>query len=630
MNFPDLVHAPYLSYDTETTGFSPAHGDRMYSFTISEPYGADFHYDIRYTPKAIVWLINLMKNYKGIIACHNASFDYRHSAAIGIHLPIQQLRCTMIRQTLINEHEYSFALDNLSKKYCNTHKQGTDLYESLASQFGGRATRSAQILNMQHATPDMPFYHLVVEYGMADTRSTLELYEYQEREIAKQQLEKIHDFEHKLMPHIIRAEQNGIRVDCEKAQRAVVTIAKEIERSESALTELVGFPVNVNAPEDVKRVFDPRWQMGAWWSAQGEPLESTPTGQASMARPVLEKLGHPAAKQILALRSLIKTRDTFLIGHILESEVNGRVYPSINQGKTEGGLGTGTGRLSYSGPAMQQIPSRNLDIARVVKDIFLPEEGHVWVDSDKATFEVRTFAHHCNNPALTKRFTDDPELDFHQLVADLTGLPRKAREVNEPNAKTLDLAMIYAQGDGATAEMMGMDWEWETFTPDDAEIDEDGNPIPVTYKKAGQEARDLIDRYHELIPGIRELGKGCKRTAEQRGYLFTPHGRHLRFPNKRLAYKAIALLCQATAADYNKNNWITINNALDYYSHGAKMLLNTHDSYGISILEEEAAAVMTKVKENVEDTPGLRIPLILEVNRPGNTWWESVDNERWM
>ena len=628
MNFPFLLDIPYLAYDTETTGFSPAHGDRMYSFTISTPV-RDFHYDIRYTPESLPWLIDFMKHYGGTIVCHNASFDYRHSHAVGVRMPLQQMRCTVVRQTLINEPERSYSLDHLSKRHCKTHKIGEDLYKTLAAQFGGRATRSGQILNMQYATPDMTCYPTIVAYGKADTRSTLELYEYQQREIARQGLEKIVEFENKLMPHVIRAEQTGIRVDTDKAQMAVVTIGREIDRAQITLNELVGFSVNVNAPEDAKRVFDPRWREGAWWSAQGEPLESTPGGQASMAAPVLEKLGHPAAKQILSLRSLIKTRDTFLFGHILESEVNGRVYPTINQAKTEFGKGTGSGRFSYSGPAMQQIPSRRKEIARVVKDIFLPEEGHVWVDSDKATFEVRTFAHHCNNPALTQRFLDDPELDFHQLVADLTGLPRKAGRNNEPNAKTLDLAMIYAQGDGATAEMMGMAWEWETFTPDDAEIDEEGNPITVTYKKAGLEARNLIDRYHQLIPGIKELGKGCKKKAEERGFLFTPHGRHLRFPNKRLAYKAIAILCQATAADYNKSNWITINEVLEPWG-SPKMLLNTHDSYGISVPEDIAWKVMTQVKENVESTPGLRIPLILEVNKPGQTWWQSVDNERWM
>jgi len=522
----------------------------------------------------------------------------------------------MIRQTLINEHEFSFALDNLAKRYCKTQKVGNELYEALAAQFGGRATRNAQILNMQYATPDMPCYPLVVKYGKADTRATLQLYSYQQREIAKQQLERIHDFEHQLMPHIIRAEQNGIRVDCEKAQRAVVTIAAAIERNQDTLAELVGFPVNVNAPEDVKRVFDPRWEMGAWWSAQGEPLESTPTGQASMARPVLENLGHPAAKQILDLRSLIKTRDTFLMGHILESEVNGRVYPSINQGKTEGGLGTGTGRLSYSGPAMQQIPSRRKDVARVVKDIFLPEEGQVWVDTDMATFEVRTFTHHCNNKELIARFHENPELDFHKLVADLTGLIRR-------EAKTLNLAMIYAQGNGATAEMMGLPWEWDRFTPK-------GQDEEVTYKKAGQEAMSLIENYHAMIPGIRELSSNCKKVAEQRGHLFTPHGRHLRFPNKRLAYKAIAILCQATAADYNKQNWITINEVLSEWSSEPKLLLNTHDSYGISVSEDDAWKVLTQVKEQIELRHELRVPLILEVNHPGNTWWDSVSKGRWI
>jgi len=68
------------------------------------------------------------------------------------------------------------------------------------------------------------------------------------------------------------------------------------------------------------------------------------------------------AQLVLKIRSDIKTRDTFLGKHVLEHAVGGRVYPTINQSKGEDG-GTGTGRLSYSAPALQQIPSRRKEIA---------------------------------------------------------------------------------------------------------------------------------------------------------------------------------------------------------------------------------------------------------------------------
>jgi DNA polymerase I-like protein with 3'-5' exonuclease and polymerase domains len=119
-----------------------------------------------------------------------------------------------------------------------------------------------------------------------------------------------------------------------------------------------------------------------------ELVGTADSGGPSLKAEFLRELDHPAAKLIEEVRSLLKTRDTFLAKHILEHAVGDQVYPTINQTKGEDG-GTGTGRLSYTDPAMQQIPSRNKKIAAIVKPCFLPDEGDVWIDLDQASFEVR-------------------------------------------------------------------------------------------------------------------------------------------------------------------------------------------------------------------------------------------------
>src|SRR5690606_10812246 len=329
---------------------------------------------------------------------------------------------------------------------------------------------------------------------------------------------------------------------------------------------------------------------------------------------------HPAAKIILELRSMIKTRDTFLVGHVLESAHNGRVYPTINQTKGDEG-GTGTGRLSYVAPALQQIPDRNKKVAEVVKRVFLPDEGHNWVDCDKASFEVRIFAHLVGTPDIVQAYIDNPETDFHQYVADLTGLVRNATYSGQPNAKQLNLSMIFNQGKGTTAEELGMPWTWESFVPA-------GSDKEIVYKKAGPEAEAIINAYHKRLPGVKKLADGCKATAERRGYIFTRYGRHLRFPGGYKSYKASGLLIQGTAADENKMTWLMIDEALK--GTGGRMLLNTHDSYSLSLPEGEEEKIARLVKQAVEQDRGLRVPLILEVSHPGVNWWASKSSKRWM
>ena len=615
--FPRIQDYPYLAYDTETTGLDVLGADKVFGFSLSLPGGGDFYFDIRTNPRAVEWINDEFARFPGIIVCHNLSFDYKASTNTGIEIPLSKCVDTVVLACLINEHEISYSLDNLSKRYLSigNQKQGDELYKEMAKIFGGRATKNVQMRNISSA-PE----HLVAEYAKADTRATLNLYEWQQKEIERQGLQSIVEFEQKLTPVLIANEMAGIRVDVAAAETSVVALTGEIHTLQKQLDGVAGFHCNPQPSKDMQRLFEPVYRNGRWWANDGTPLEMTNSGKPSIGADALRTMKHPAASIILQLRSLIKTRDTFLVGHVLESANNGRIYPNINQTKGDDG-GTGTGRLSYTAPAMQQIPDRRKDIAAIIKPVFLPEEGHVWVDADMASFEVRIFAHLVGTPDIVNAYADNPETDFHQFVADLTGLPRNASYNGEPNAKQLNLSMIFNQGNGTTAETMDMPWSWESFYPK-------GSSEEVVYKKAGDEAMAVINTYHAHMPGVKRLADGCKKTAESRGYIFTRRGRHLRFPRGYKSYKASGLLIQATAADENKQNWLIIDEALR--DTGGRMVLNTHDSYSMSLPEDDAERLARKVKEMVERDRGLRVPLILEVNRPGINWWDSKSKKRWM
>lgn len=615
MEFPQLSQYPVIAYDTETTGVNAQAGDRVFGFSISTPDGKDYYWDVRQSPRAKEWFDNEMKNYKGKVVCHNLPFDYIMSYLSGISLPLSQCEDTVVLACLVNEHEHSFSLDYLAKKYTKHHKKGDDLYKKMAEVLGGRATKNVQMRQIADAPVEM-----VAEYAKADTRATLELWKYYQEQIELQGLQKIVEFEKEITPLLIQSQLHGVRVDIDRAERAVSELTDQILPLQKQLNDIAGFECNPQPSKDIKKLFDPQWRSGKWWANDGTPLDETKAGAPSLGADALRRMSHPAAKLILNMRSLIKTRDTFLSGHVLESAVGGRVYPNINQTKGDDG-GTGTGRLSYTTPALQQIPDRNKTVAEIVKSVFLPDEGQVWVDADMASFEVRIFAHLVATPEIMQAYQNDPETDFHQFVAELTGLPRNASYVGEPNAKALNLAMIFNQGNGSTAETMGMPFTWESFVPR-------GETREVTYRKAGKEAEEVIEKYHQALTGVRKLADGCKATAESRGYIFTRHGRHLRFPKGFKSYKASGLLIQSTAADENKMNWKIINDVLR--GTEATLLLNTHDSYSMSMPEDDAEKLAREVKRAVEQDRGLRVPLILEVQKAGKNWWESKNSERWL
>jgi len=603
----DLGRYDRFSYDTETTGLQyPT--SKVFGFSIATPDGKSEYHDIRLDPGIVLKFNRQMRKFKGDIICHNASFDYRMSHATGIYLPIDRLDDTVIRSTQVNEHEFLYTLDWLAKVHLGESKVST-IYEELAAIFGGPATRDAQILNLQHAPVE-----LVRPYAIKDAILALKLWEWQRLEIDLQGIHAICDFERDKLPTFIRAEMRGIRVDLDYAEQAAKKLTPLIDKAQWELNKIADRDLNVNSPKQIRELFVPHETSGGWVASDGTPLSTTDGGNPSMGADALRAMKHPAAPLILSVRSLIKTRDTFLIKHVVERTLDGRVYPTINQTRGEDG-GTKTGRLSYAGPAMQQIPSRNKEVACIVKPCFLPDLGMVWVNTDMASFEVRIFAHLIDNMAIIQAYIDDPGLDLHQYVADLSGLPRNASYSGEPNAKQMNLSLMFNSGNGAIAQSMGLPWHWETFTTRQGE--------EVTYRKAGIEAESIIAQYHHHIPGVKKLAEKCKSLAENRGFLFTYSGRRLRFPNAFRAYKASATLIQSTAACANKENWKMVEEELGDEGH---LILNTHDSYAMS-LPENWRPLANKVKKRIE-TPGrFRVPLILDIEGAGKNWWDAIENK---
>ena len=591
-----------IAFDCETTGLGPT--DKAFGFSVACD-GWSGYFDIRETPGALRWLSD---SRPARIVAHNASFDYRMITRAGADIDINLLDDTVIRACLINEHHLTYALDDLCWHYLNEGKQ-QEIYKELAGLYGGLATRNVQMKNISRAPVDV-----VAPYAIKDAELTLRLWHWQEKEIERQGIQKIIEFERQLMPTLIRAEMRGIRVDTDAASRAMELLTVELDKQQREINEIAGTVFNVNSTPQVRGMFKPsRVDDITWMADNGTHLDNTKSGAPCLDSGALRRMdGDRRAELILSIRSLIKTRDTFLGGHVLESAHNGRVYPTINQNKGENG-GTATGRLSYTGPAMQQIPSRNKRVAEIVKPVFLPEDGQVWVDADMASFEVRVFAHFANDPAINQMYLEDPLTDFHQAVADLTGLPRNASYSGQPNAKQLNLSMIFNAGNGAIAEKMGMEWWWDSFT--------DNKGKEVTYKQAGPDALRVIEKYHATLPGVKKLVNGAKQAVMERGYVRTHQGRRIRFPDKRFAYKASGLLIQATAADINKQNWMILEKVTEKY--GGSLILNTHDSYSMSLPKDTWEEAWKDIEKSVA-VPWFRVPLVLELSGVGENWWEAV------
>lgn len=636
--FPNLHTCPVIAVDTETYGVDRF--AKMFGFSVSTPDYQSWYYDVRRDPNSLDWLQSVLDTVPKIVN-HNVSFDVRVIHNMGLRTDAKKWECTMVRACLINEHLNDYSLEGCAKFAKLDVNKDHDIYEELSKIFGGSPTRTAQIKNF----PKCPF-DVMEKYAKLDVIVAMKLWQWQEKEIERQDLFKIWSLEKRLTPFVISQEEHGIRVDVERAHRVSNDLEKQYTKLLKEINDEVGFDCNINSSDQLYKAFGVRAiksdgtfmnqsDVGAMLSSiksgespkeymngfkyvarDGTVLPKTAGGKCSITADQLKVMKDPIARKIWKTKKLMKAKSTFVDGHILGNIIHDRVYPNINQNRGDNGdgmEGTKTGRLSYSKPAMQQIPSRDKEMASIIRPIFLPDENQGWTYGDLDQHEYRVFAHFANSPVMINKYRENPDLDLHQAVADLTGLPRSANpETGGANAKQINLGLVFCMGAGHLCQVMGL-----PFTMAKAKFD----GVEREYAVAGEEGKAILELYHKMVPGVREVARQATSIAKERGYVRTIMGRHLRFPGGKETHKASGLIYQGSAADFNKLNICLICEYLESECPDGHLLLNIHDEYNISLPHENSEKHVKEIKHLVEYKPMLRVPIRTDFSMLAENWY---------
>ena len=311
----------------------------------------------------------------------------------------------------------------------------------------------------------------------------------------------------------------------------------------------------------------------------------------------------------------------FLEGHILGHAVNGRIHAEIHPHRSDEG-GTRSLRFSYSNPPLQQMAARDEEIAPLIRGVFLPEQGEVWAKPDISQQEFRFITHYATKLKLTRaeeaarRYRADPDTDFHDLVAELTGLDRK-------QAKNVNFAKAFGAGVRKFAAMIG---------------------------KPESEARAIYARYDRMLPFVHQLSKRCEHTAASRGYLELydgarrhwgdwvawvnwkgtgpcsreeaerrikdpAHAWYRKGPPRRIdTHKAMNALIQGSAARHTKL-WMRA-----CWREGIVPLLQMHDCLDLSVSSPEQAE---RVAQLGREAVTLEVPIEVDL-KFGRSWGDAV------
>jgi DNA polymerase I-like protein with 3'-5' exonuclease and polymerase domains len=522
---------------------------------------------------------------------HNAAYDVGWLKATGYTIN-GRIIDTMLAAPLLDENRFSFSLNSLGFDYLQEIKSEVGLKQA-ASDFGVHPKKELWKLPAMY----------VGDYAEQDAALTLKLYQHFKPLIRKEELESIFNLETDLLPVLIDLTFQGIRFDREKCVKLIDQFKKREKELHKELKRIVGKDVEIWAADSISKAFD----------TLNIPYHKTSAGAPSFTKGFLDNVEHPVAKMIVEAREVNKTHGTFLEPYLGYSEKDGRIHPHVNQLRSDDG-GTVTGRLSMANPNLQQVPARHEVIGPLVRSLFLPEEGQLWAANDFSQQEPRIMVHYAtllNLPGADEAaegYKNDDSTDFHQMVADMAGVSRKA-------AKTIGLGLMYGMGKAKMAGSLGL------------ELDE---------------ADALIRKFHLNVPFLKgTVNAVMKRIDHQaaNGTIRTLLGRKCRFPlwepmewgvNKALpydeaiikygqrvkrafTYKGLNKLIQGSAADQTKATMVALHKA------GYRVLLQVHDEVALSVATKKEAEEAAQLMINAVK---LEVPSRVDVEI-GPSWGEA-------
>ena len=398
------------------------------------------------------------------------------------------------------------------------------------------------------------------------------------------------DIEMPLVFTLYQMEKNGVKVEAPALRVYGEQLGIRIVELEKAIYELAGEEFNINSPKQLGIILFEKMEL-----PHGK---KTKTGYSTSAD-VLEKLApdYPIVSQILEYRQLTKLKSTYADGLANYIQMDGRIHGKFNQ------TITATGRISSTEPNLQNIPVR-MELGRMIRKVFVPEEGYVFVDADYSQIELRILAHCSEDEQLITAYKE--ARDIHRMTASqVFHIPfDEVTELQRRNAKAVNFGIVY----GISSFGLSQD-------------------LSITKKEAAQ----YIDNYFNTYPGIKKFLDDAVENGKEKGYVTTLFGRRRPIPElssgnfmQRSFGERVAMNSpiQGTAADIMKIAMINVQKRLSEANMKSRLVLQVHDELLIEAYESEVEQVKAILAYEMEHAAQLSVPLDVDMHT-GENWYEA-------
>lgn len=406
-----------------------------------------------------------------------------------------------------------------------------------------------------------------------------------------EELELFQNIEMPLSRVLADMELTGIKVDVDYLDKVASELKSQMDIIEKEIYELAGVTFNIMSPAQLSKVL--------FETLEIPYPKRTKDGKYSTSKDILDKIRfvHPIVDKILEYRTLAKLYTNYAVGLKSEVREDGRIHTIFTQTLTR------TGRLSSISPNLQNIPAR-AEYSKLIRKAFIPDDNSKLLSSDYSQVELRIFAHMSKAENLIQAFVDGKDIHtktasdiFHVPMCEVTKDMRRT-------AKAVNFGILYGISSFGLSEDLGIDI--------------------ATAKK-------FIDNYLETYPGISEYMEEEKKKAYEFGYVRTLMNRRRvieELKNKNYMIRssgermALNTPIQGTAADILKKAMVEIYEEFNKRGLKSKMLIQVHDELVFNVLNDELDEVSSIVKNIMENTMALSVPLKVDIEY-GDNWYEA-------
>ena len=386
-------------------------------------------------------------------------------------------------------------------------------------------------------------------------------------------------------------EITGIKVDKNYLKEIEINLKIKMDELEQEIYDDAGVKFNIMSPSQLGKVL--------FETLKIKYPKKVKDNKYSTSKDILDKIiyAHPIVPKILEYRTLAKLYTNYAVGLQEEVREDGRIHTIFTQTLTR------TGRLSSISPNLQNIPARQ-DFSKLIRKAFIPDEDSVLMSSDYSQVELRVFASMSGEENLIKAFNEGKDIHaktaseiFHVPIDAVTKDMRR-------QAKAVNFGILYGISSFGLSEDLGIDMK---------------------------EAKEFIDNYLKTFPGIQEYMEKEKEKAYKNGYVKTLMNRKrvveelksknymIRSSGERMALNTPI---QGTAADILKKAMVEIYTEFKKRNLKSKMLIQVHDELVFNVLNTELEEVKTIVRNIMENTFKLKVPLKVDIE-VGSNWYEA-------